>query len=77
METLSSKSNQEATPSSPQFVERPKSPAAISFPIESANLLSDICNPSSIQAIDCFLFQRTVIPFGAYFEQFTDSGSRM
>ena len=32
---------------------RPKTPAAILFSIES--LLSDVCNPCSIQAIDCFV----------------------
>ena len=59
----------------------PQAPAAILSSIESAYLLSDICNPCSNQAIDCFLSQKhstmsLAIPSGehvfsgVYFEQF-------
>ena len=48
-------------PSHPQFVGRPKAPAAILSSIECAYLLSDICHPCSIQAIDCFSELKTIL----------------
>ena len=66
---------------SPIIRSAPQAPAAILSCIESVYLLSDICNPCSNQAIDCFLSQKhstmsLAIPpgdqvfSGVYFEQF-------
>ena len=44
---------------------RPKAPAASLSSIESTYLLSDICNPSFNQVIDCFLLSKCIaIPIG-------------